>query len=275
MNVALRAVHDALAPRGQQPATTWASLIAKLADEGGAGARIDAAALRTALSSVGCGGTTGEWLVNLELLGVVDRAGRLDVYRADLVASALELAADSFSPLGTQPFWAPVATLPSELRPLLRPPPLRQTAGVLLDLIDRATEKILLAAPFVDLHAVAFLADSLLSAARRSVDVAVITSLGQSTHFAEFGRCWSADPNARGRLRVTEVQTHLSSLGSHAKVIVIDSQRGYVGSANLTAAGLGRHVEIGVELAGPQVAELTRVLTALEGAGSTVVAAGR
>jgi phosphatidylserine/phosphatidylglycerophosphate/cardiolipin synthase-like enzyme len=191
------------------------------------------------------------------------------------VATALELAADSFSALGTQPFPALVATLPSELRALLRPPPLRQTAGVLLDLIDRATKEIRLAVPFVDPDAVAFLADSLLGAARRSVDVTVITSLGQSVHFAELGRRWSVDHEACGRLRVAEVQTHLSSLGSHAKVVVIDSQRGYVGSANLTAAGLGRHVEIGVELAGPQVAELARVLAALERAGSTALTAGR
>ncbi len=52
--------------------------------------------------------------------------------------------------------------------------------------------------------------------------------------------------------------------------MVVDRALGYVGSANLTAAGLGRHVEVGVELAGPQVAELTRVLDALERVGSTV-----
>lgn len=274
MNVALRAVHDALARLGHQPAATWTSLIAKLAERVGGSGRVDAAAMRPTLRAIGCGGTTADWLVNLELLGVVDRQGRLDAQRAESVATALELAADSFSELGTQPFWAPVATLPGELRPLLRPPPLRQTAGVLLDLIDHATQEIRLAAPFVDADAVGFLADALLGAARRSVDLAVITSLGQGVHFVELGRRWSADPNARGRLRVTEVQTHLSSLGSHAKVIVVDSRRGYVGSANLTAAGLGRHVEIGVELAGPQVAELTRVLAALERAGSTILPAG-
>lgn len=275
MNVALRAVHDALAPRGEQLATTWTSLIAKIGDCTGPGGRVDAAALRTILRAIGCGGTAAEWLTNLELLGVVDRQGRLHPQRAQSVATALDLAADSFSVMGSQRFWAPVATLPSELRPLLRPPPLRQTAGVLLDMIDHAAEKTQLAAPFVDPHAVAFLAESLLGAARRSVDVTVITSLGQGVHFAELSRRWSADHEARGRLRVTEVQTHLSSLGSHAKVIVVDSRRGYVGSANLTAAGLGRHVEIGVELAGPQVAELTAVLAALERAGSTVLTAGR
>ena len=56
--------------------------------------------------------------------------------------------------------------------------------------------------------------------------------------------------------------------------MVVDSEYGYVGSANLTAAGFGRHVEIGVELAGPQVAELARVLAALERAGRATLTVG-
>ena len=274
MNVALRAVHDALATQGE-PSGRWQSLVAALTDRVGAAGRLDGPELRPVLRSHGCGGTAGEWLANLRLLGVVSADGRLDVRRAESVGTALELAADSFSTLRAAPFWAPVATLPNELRALLRPPPLRHTAGVLLGLIDRATQEILLAAPFVDPHAVTFLADSLIGAGRRSVTVTVITSLGQAVHFSELGRRWNADAEVRGRLRVSEVQTHLSSLGSHAKVIVVDSERGYVGSANLTAAGLARHVEIGVELAGPQVAELARVLAALERVGATALTAGR
>lgn len=273
MNIALRAVHDALATKGEA-STGWLSLVAALADRVGAEGCVEAPELRPVLRSLGCGGSAGEWLANLRLLGVLRADGRLDARRAESVATALELAADSFSALGTAPHWAPVATLSNELRPLLRPPPLRHTAGVLLDLIDRATQEIRLAAPFVDPDAVDFLAESLVGAGRRSVAVAVITSVGQGVHFVELARRWNAEPAVRGRLRVSEVQTHLSSLGSHAKVLVVDSQRGYVGSANLTAAGLGRHVEIGVEVVGPQVAELTRVLAALERAGSTSLTAG-
>jgi phosphatidylserine/phosphatidylglycerophosphate/cardiolipin synthase-like enzyme len=274
VNVALRAVHDALATK-RDPSAGWLFLIGALTDRVGADGTVEASELRSVLRSVGCGGTTGEWMANLRLLGVLRVDGRLDAGRADSVATALELAADSFTALGTAPFWAPVATLPNELRPLLRPPPLRHTAGVLLDLVDRAALEIWLAAPFVDRDAVDFLTDSLIGAGRRSVIVAVITSTGQGVHFVELAGRWNSEPDVRGRLRVSEVQTHLSSLGSHAKVIVVDSQRGYVGSANLTAAGLGRHVEIGVELAGPQVADLTRVLMALERAGSTTLTAGR
>ena len=273
MNVALRAVHDALTTRCD-PSDAWLLLIGALSDRVGADGMVDAWELRSVLRSVDCGGTAQEWMANLRRLGVIGGDGRLDACRADSVATALELVADSFSPLGPTTFWAPVATLPKELQPLLRPPPLRHTAGVLLDLVDRATIEIRLAAPFIDRAAVDFLTDSMIGAARRSVTVAVITSTGQGVHFVELVRRWNSESDVRGRLRVSEVQTHLSSLGSHAKVIVVDSQWGYVGSANLTSAGLGRHVEIGVELAGSQVAELTRVLASLERAGSTTLTAG-
>jgi hypothetical protein len=274
VNVALRAIHEALAVRGE-PSDAWRSLVGALGERVGADGRVEEPELRSVLYACGCGGSTGEWLANLRLLGVITAHGHIDAGRADSVGTALELVADSFSALGVAPFWAPVATLPSELRTLLRPPPLRHTAGVLLDLVDGATQEVRLAAPFVDVDAVEFLADSLLGAGRRSATVIVITSVGQSVHFLELARRWNAGPEVRGGLRVHEVQTHLSSLGLHAKVLVVDSERGYVGSANLTAAGLGRHVEIGVELAGPQVAALTRVLVALERVGATTLTAGR
>jgi phosphatidylserine/phosphatidylglycerophosphate/cardiolipin synthase-like enzyme len=145
-----------------------------------------------------------------------------------------------------------------------------------LELIDQARRKLLVASPFLDSYAVDFLADAIVAAGRRGAETRLVTSLGQAHHFDAISRRWEAEATAS--LRVTEVQTHLSSLGSHAKVLVVDDERGYVGSANLTAAGLGRHIEIGVELVGPQVAELATVLAALERVGrpaATVGAAAR
>src|SRR6266487_3730299 len=151
-------------------------------------------------------------------LGVVtfkEADGRSDRDRASLVVAALELAADSFDPLGPASTWAPVATLPPELRAVLQPPPLRHTAGVLLDLIDRATDDIRIAAPFADRPAVAFLTQPLIGASHRGVEVTVVTSPGHATFFAELARQWNPAPGTRSRLRVSEVQTHLSPLGSH------------------------------------------------------------
>jgi phosphatidylserine/phosphatidylglycerophosphate/cardiolipin synthase-like enzyme len=226
-----------------------------------------------ALRSARVGGSANEWRVNLQTLGVLAPDGRLDREAAVSVRRALELAGDSFDPVGRPPSWTPVATLPPEVRSLLQPPPLRQTAGVMLEMIDRSTELIRLAAPFVDSPAVRSLAESLQAARRRGVDINVITSAGRGIEFATLSE--GCDGGARGGLRVTEVRTELSSLGSHAKVLVVDDLCAYVGSANLTTAGLGRHVEIGVEAAGPQVEDLARLLVALERLGTCVMNVGR
>jgi len=53
----------------------------------------------------------------------------------------------------------------------------------------------------------------------------------------------------------------------HAKFCVADSATGYFGSANLTSAGLGNHVEIGVKLSTQQCQELNRVLDLLLASG--------
>ena len=161
--------------------------------------------------------------------------------------------------------WSLVATLPPDVLSSLQPPPLRQTAGVMLELIDSATRVVWLAAPFVDSQAVRFLCGAITSARCRGVDVHVITSVGRGVEFASLRN--DSEP-LRGRIHVTEVQTDLSTLGSHAKVLVVDHDRAYVGSANLTTAGFGRHVEMGVEVVGRQVEDLTRLLVALERLGT-------
>lgn len=269
MNVALRAVHDALARGRGDPADRWRCLADGLVASVGDTGVVDSETISATLRALGVAGATTEWRSNLRQLGVVDSQDRLDASRAEAVAAALDLAADSFVSRRPASSWAPVATLPPELRSLLRPPPLRHTAGVLLELTDRARHELRIATPFVDPHAVAFLADALLAAGRRGAELRVLTSVGQAVCFDDLAARWRSEP--RAALRVTEVHTHLSSLGSHAKVVIVDDEHGYVGSANLTAAGLGRHIEVGVELSGPQVADLAKVLVALERLGNPVV----
>lgn len=271
MNVALRAVYDSLRG-GEDPVARWRSLVTTLTARVGGDGVLRREQLRAGLRSMGLGGAWSGWVANLRQLGVVTLEGRLDVGRANAVATALELAGDSFEVVGPPSDWAPVATLPPEVRALLHPPPLRQTAGVFLELIDGARHRLRLAMPFIDLSGVEFLTGSLSAAGGRGVAVSVVTSAGNGDQFTGLGDMW---PEGQGPLAVTEVRTELSSLGSHAKVLVADDERGYVGSANLTAAGLGRHVEIGVEVSGPQVEELARVFDALERAGYPVVSAGR
>ncbi|KWR88175.1 hypothetical protein RM96_21210 [Cupriavidus sp. IDO] len=46
----------------------------------------------------------------------------------------------------------------------------------------------------------------------------------------------------------------------HSKLIVADSDRGIVGSANLTGKGFGRNLETGMEVCGSEAAEIERVV---------------
>ena len=263
MNTALRAVHEALAGSGD-PADSWSRVVDAMAQH----RRLDPAGFAAALQIVGVKISPGEWTAHLRQLGVVTVNDRLDRRAAADVAVALRLVGDSFVDIGPRRSWRPVATLPPELRPLLRPPALPQTAGVLLQLLEHTTARIVLAAPFVDDAAIEFLSPTLLDVGRKGADVHIVTSPGSTAAFSAFIDRWR--DRAVGPLRLVEVATALSTLGSHAKVIVVDGMVAYVGSANLTAAGLGRHVEIGVEIAGPQVADLERLLLALARLGRTV-----
>jgi len=271
MNVALRAVWEALGS-SEQGASKWRQLMGQLSARVDAGRLANGEAVASALRSCGIGGSASAWLAHLRRLGVVDQLGRLDADRSEAAAVALDLVGDSFRSLGHSAGWALVATLPQELRSLIDPPPLRQTGGVLLELIDGCSLDLQLAMPFVDDAAVAYLLEALLGAGRRGTAASVITSTNNGRKFSELARRWPR--GSSGAFRVIEVATHLSPLGSHAKALVVDRSRGYVGSANLTSAGLGRNIEIGVEITGPQVTDLSRVLTALERLGTTVETAG-
>jgi phosphatidylserine/phosphatidylglycerophosphate/cardiolipin synthase-like enzyme len=52
--------------------------------------------------------------------------------------------------------------------------------------------------------------------------------------------------------------------------MVIDGQRGYLGSANLSFAGLERNFEVGIALSGTQSDALDRLLTYFESANLLV-----
>ena len=276
MNVALRAIHEVLAPgSGSEPGRRWCAFVRAATERCNRDEVVDVETVRAALRDSNVGTSAIGWLGNLRTLGVVGADGRWNERRAAEVTTALRLVGDSFVMPASSPTWSAVATLPPGVHRLLRPPPFRQTAGVLLGLIDRSVHRLSLAAPFIDESAVEFLREAVVTAMKRGVRVDVLTSSG-------YGRVMrpvvdDALGDAACRVNVTELETIISSLGSHAKVLLVDEREAYVGSANLTGAGLGRHVEIGVELSGPQVEDLARLLTALERLGRSVfnVADGR
>jgi hypothetical protein len=265
VNTALRAVHETLGRSGD-PARVWQQLVRALRDVPHGRVKVDANSTASGLRAVGVHAPAGEWLIHLRLLGVVGPDGDLDGRAAEEVAVALRLVGDSFAPVGPLAGWDLVVTLPPGLRDAMRPPALPQTGGVLLELLERATDRLALAAPFVDRAAVDFVAPSLVDAGHRGADVRILTSPGALPAFDGLVASWATVPT--GVLRLTEVATVLSPLGSHAKVVVVDGTVAYIGSANLTTGGLARHIEIGVKVFGPQVADLERLLLAVERLGT-------
>jgi phosphatidylserine/phosphatidylglycerophosphate/cardiolipin synthase-like enzyme len=261
VNTALRALHDVLA--SPRPAARWLEVLAR-GVEVAAGAAMDDAKLEEWMRRAGLREPVGQWRACLTLLGVLTEDRRLDEAAARDVATALQLVGDSFEPRPFPGRWTLVATVPPDVA--VRPA-MRRTAGLIVEQIERARRSLLLAAPFVDASALQFLGPPLLTAAGRGVQVRMLTSADFAPVVRELGDRWPTNCAGGPLIVATAPTTTLSTLGSHAKVVVVDDERAYVGSANLTAAGLGRHVELGVEIEGTQVQELSRLLLGLSRLG--------
>jgi phosphatidylserine/phosphatidylglycerophosphate/cardiolipin synthase-like enzyme len=155
--------------------------------------------------------------------------------------------------------WELVASLPGGT-PL--PPGLRRTTGeTLVQLAVGATRTLRLAAPFIDHVAIAFLADSLAAATARGVSLEVLLPI-RSTHagsaLAGLERIIRAEGDI-ARLSVAALQD--DAPWAHLKVLSADAIAAYIGSANVTGAGIGgRNLELGILVRGTAVATVEKVL---------------
>jgi phosphatidylserine/phosphatidylglycerophosphate/cardiolipin synthase-like enzyme len=155
--------------------------------------------------------------------------------------------------------WDLVASLPAGT-PL--PPGLRRTtAETLVHLVARSVSTVRLAAPFIDWPGISFLADALAAATRRGVDLQILiptrsTHAGGAIDELEQAIRRDGDPDnfALGTLRYDAPWAHL-------KVLSSDSTAAYIGSANVTGAGIaGHNLELGVLVRGPAVAVVEQLL---------------
>jgi phosphatidylserine/phosphatidylglycerophosphate/cardiolipin synthase-like enzyme len=133
----------------------------------------------------------------------------------------------------------------------------RTTHGVIIELVTKARSSLLLTAPFIYLGQ-AIVAGSFLDALRHALDRNVIVQfISTQDSLVALERQFpklAQHPNVR--LFVPRVDPSISTLGSHAKVLLSDSALGYIGSANLTDPGLTGHLEFGVLLGGSPVRQL-------------------
>lgn len=141
----------------------------------------------------------------------------------------------------------------------------RSTLGVLIELLAAAERRIIFAAPFVQTEAVlelGVLGSAILAALDRGVYVDIL-----STH--ENLRLPVVQAYARKHPEKVTLyypafpMSDCSQLGSHAKFCIQDDQAAYVGSANLTAPGLGGsaqktryHFEMGLLVRGAPATQL-------------------
>jgi phosphatidylserine/phosphatidylglycerophosphate/cardiolipin synthase-like enzyme len=128
----------------------------------------------------------------------------------------------------------------------------RMTLGVIIQLIAQAHTHILIASPFLqdwDQYKMNTLGDSLKHAIERGVHIDIVsTGIG-----VEIIRNSLTLLNSRGKINLLDEKI----LGSHAKIIVTDSQHAYIGSANLTSPGLTGNLEMGVMLHGGVAAQIS------------------
>lgn len=155
--------------------------------------------------------------------------------------------------------WDLVASLPGGT-PL--PAGLTRTTGeTLVQLVTQSTNSLRLAAPFIDPSGISYLVDALAAATARGVRLEILLPT-RSTHAA----------GALHDLRATIARDGTTSNFSiaalrddapwaHLKAVTSDSRAAYIGSANVTGAGLaGPNLELGILVRGPSVAIIERVL---------------
>lgn len=155
--------------------------------------------------------------------------------------------------------WELVASLPGGT-PL--PPGLRRTTGeTLVQLAVGATRTLRLAAPYIDSVAMSFLADSLAAATARGVSLEVLLPT-RSTHADSALRQLERVVRAEGdiaRFSVAALQD--DAPWAHLKVLSSDATAAYIGSANVTRAGIaGRNLELGILVRGSAVATVEEIL---------------
>jgi phosphatidylserine/phosphatidylglycerophosphate/cardiolipin synthase-like enzyme len=162
--------------------------------------------------------------------------------------------------------WAHRSGLPSNLRARFR-----DLDEFLRTLASSAHQRLVLVAPYLSEGGMIGLRSAIAVSAQRGAWVLLITS--------DLDECEALNRHAvssllegsdgvliRNRLRVLKVAKGLSGT-FHAKFMLVDKQRGYLGSANFSLNGLERNFELGTALSEIEASTLDEMITYLEAAG--------
>jgi phosphatidylserine/phosphatidylglycerophosphate/cardiolipin synthase-like enzyme len=159
----------------------------------------------------------------------------------------------------SEPPWELVASLPVGVT---LPFGLRRTTGeTLMQLVTQATRSLRLAAPFIDRPGMAFLADALAASTARGVVLEIMLPT-RSTHAGDALGDLEQTITRDGVIqRFSVAALRPDAPWAHLKVLVSDSAAAYIGSANVTDAGIaGPNLELGVLVRGRAVEVVDQLL---------------
>lgn len=155
--------------------------------------------------------------------------------------------------------WDLVASLPAGTT---LPPGLRRTTGeTLVQLVVQATTTLRLAAPFIDIPGLSFIGDALAAATSRGVALEILlpTRSTRADDALDDLEGTIRQGGTISNLRISRLRT--DAPWAHLKVMTADSVAAYIGSANVTGAGItGRNLELGVLVRGATVAVVEQIL---------------
>lgn len=137
------------------------------------------------------------------------------------------------------------------------------------ELVSSAVSRVTLVAPFWSVAGIDLLEDSLLVALERGAVVRLVVDARTDAAQLRGATMWLSASGGGYRfrdrvrlLRSTDLITFV-----HAKMILIDGAKGYLGSANITAGGLQRNFELGVQLDASQAEALEGMIAVFEAKG--------
>lgn len=127
----------------------------------------------------------------------------------------------------------------------------RLTAEAIIGLIVSAERRVRIFSPYVDLEGVRPLTPALSAATMRGVSVSMgFRKDADQTGAIEFLRTSIAE---QGVSRLFSAQAFGSRGFAHLKLVLADGHTAYIGSANMTHAGLTRNYELGAIVTGREV----------------------
>lgn len=159
--------------------------------------------------------------------------------------------------------WELVVSVPAGMQ---LPEGVRRTTGeTLIQLVTEAKRRVRIVAPFVDETGIGYMTDAIAAATVRGTKVSIL-SPSRSIRGEQALRCLREQIRATGNIENLElVSLNAGVPWAHLKVLVSDSSAAYIGSANLTGAGLGgANIELGLLVRGSQVTTIGLVVDLIQ-----------